>query len=75
MNNLGTIEEGKVANLLLVDDNLLMELDALQDPSTGFVKGRRLDRTLLDSFEDKAMTRKNLLATALRYAENLSVEK
>lgn len=75
MNNLGTIEEGKVANLLLVDDNPLMELDALQDPSTVFVKGRRLDRTLLDSFEEKAMTRKNLLATALRYAENLIVEK
>ncbi|MEP2668670.1 MAG: amidohydrolase family protein [Cyclobacteriaceae bacterium] len=75
MNNLGTIEEGKVANLLLVDGNPLTELDALQHPSTVFVKGRRLDRTLLDSFEEKAMTRKNLLATALRYAENLIVEK
>lgn len=75
MNQLGTIEEGKVANLLLVDENPLVKLSTLKNPSYVFVKGRKLNRETLDSFNEKAKNRKNLIATALRYLENLIIEK
>lgn len=75
LNSLGTIEEGKVANLLLLDENPLKDLAALEKPNTVFIEGRKLDRSALDSFNEKALNRKNLMATALRYAENLFVEK
>ena len=75
MNQLGTIEEGKIANLLLVDENPLVELSTLRNPTYVFVKGRKLNRETLDSFNEKAKNRKNLIATALRYLENLIIEK
>ncbi|WP_178988718.1 amidohydrolase family protein [Winogradskyella schleiferi] len=75
MNQLGTIEEGKMANLLLVDKNPLVSLSALKNPTYVFVKGRKLNRAALDSFNEKAKNRKNLMATALRYLENLIIEK
>ncbi|MBU3010699.1 amidohydrolase family protein [Polaribacter vadi] len=75
MNQLGTIEEGKIANLLVVDENPLVNLSSLKNPTYVFVKGRKLDRETLDSFNEKAKNRKNLIATALRYLENLIIEK
>lgn len=75
MNQLGTIEKGKIANLLIVDDNPLTELSSLENPSSVFVKGRILNRETLDSFEEKARNRKNLIASALRYLENLIIER
>jgi hypothetical protein len=75
MNQLGTIEEGKIANLLLVDENPLFKLSSLKNPTYVFVKGRKLNRETLDSFKEKAKNRKNLVATALRYLENLVIEK
>jgi hypothetical protein len=75
MNNMGTIEVGKIANLLLVDSNPLLDLSSLQNPSTVFIKGRKLNRETLDSFEEKARNRKNLIASAVRYVENLIIEK
>lgn len=75
MNNMGTIEVGKVANLILIDRNPLVDLSALQNPKTVFVKGRKLDRKTLDNFENKAKNRNNLIASAARYLENLIVEK
>ncbi|RED46993.1 hypothetical protein DFQ10_101772 [Winogradskyella eximia] len=39
------------------------------------LKGRKLDRETLDSFNENAINRKNLVATALRYLENLVIEK
>jgi len=75
MNNMGSIEKGKVANLLLVNGNPLVDLSALKNPSTVFIKGRKLNRETLDSFNEKAKNRKNLLASGIRYAENLIVEK
>jgi len=75
MNTMGTIEVGKIANLLLIDDNPLLDLSALKNPTYVFVKGRKLDRETLDSFENKARNRSNLIASALRYLENLVVEK
>jgi len=75
MNQLGTIEEGKIANLLLMDENPLVMLSSLKNPTYVFVKGRKLDRETLDSFNQKAKNRNNIMATALRYLENLIIEK
>ncbi|WP_257984727.1 hypothetical protein [Psychroflexus sp. MES1-P1E] len=75
MNTMGTIEVGKIANLLLIDDNPLLDLSALKNPTYVFVKGRKLDKETLDSFENKARNRSNLIASALRYLENLIFEK
>jgi hypothetical protein len=75
MNQLGTIEEGKIANLLLVDENPLFELSSLKHPSYVFVTGRKLNRETLDSYNEKAKNRKNLIASALRYLEYLIIEK
>jgi len=75
MNTMGSIEVGKVANLILVDNNPLLDLSSLQNPTTVFIKGRKLNREMLDSFEEKARNRKNLIASAVRYLENLIIEK
>ena len=75
INSMGTIEEGKIANLLLVDENPLLDLSSLEKPTYVFVKGRKLNRETLDSFSEKAKNRKNLMASALRYLENLIIEK
>ena len=74
-NNMGTITQGKMANMLLLDHNPLNELSALKHPSTVFIKGRRLNRTILNNFEKKAKNRSNLIASIVRYAENLVFEK
>ena len=74
-NNLGTIEEGKIANLLLLDNNPLESLDALKKPSQLFIKGKLLERETLDNFEEKAQNRKNFIASAVRYLENLIKER
>ena len=75
MNQLGTIEEGKIANLLLVDENPLIKLSSLENPTYVFVKGRKLNRETLDSFNEEAKNRKNLMASAIMYLENLIIEK
>jgi len=75
MNKMGTIEVGKVANLILVENNPLLDLSALQNPTTVFIKGRKLNRETLDFFEEKARNRKNLIVSAVRYLENLIIEK
>jgi hypothetical protein len=75
MNEMGTIEVGKIANLILIDNNPLLDLSALKSPTTVFLKGRKLDKEMLDDFEKRSRNRKNLIATAIRYAENLIIEK
>jgi hypothetical protein len=75
MNDMGTIEVGKIANLILIDDNPLLDLSVLQNPSAVFIKGRKLNRGVLDGFEKQAKNRNNLIASALRYAENFMIEK
>ena len=75
MNNMGTIEVGKIANLILVNENPLLNLSELQNPNTVFIKGRKLNRETLNSFEQKARKRNNLIVSTLRYLENLIIEK
>jgi len=71
----GSIEVGKVANLILTKDNPLEDLDVLGDPELVMVRGRQINRETLDQFAQKARNRSNLLASALRYAEYLLIEK
>lgn len=75
MNSLGTIEKGKVANLLVLEENPLKEISALKKTSVIFVQGRKLEQKNLDTFIEKAKNRKNFIASALRYVENLLFEK
>lgn len=75
MNNMGSVEVGKLANLLLVEHNPLQDLSTLQKPLVVFIKGRQVNRDHLDTFEAQAKNRNNLIATAVRYAENLIIEK
>jgi hypothetical protein len=75
MNNMGSIEEGKIGNLILTDKNPLVDLSTLKKPLTIFVKGRKIDRKTLDIFEINATDRNNVMATAIRYAENLIIER
>lgn len=75
MHEMGTIEVGKIANLILIDDNPLADLSALKRPSTVFIKGRKLNRETLDLYEEKARSRANMIASATRYFENLIIEK
>lgn len=75
LQNLGTIQVGKIANMLVLEKNPLEDITTLQRPSFIFIKGRILDRATLDGFEQKARDRKNLIATALRYLEYFIVEK
>lgn len=75
MNNMGSIEVGKLANLLLVENNPLQDLSTLQKPLVVFIKGRQIKRSHLNSIEEKSKNRNNLIATAVRYAENLIIEK
>jgi len=75
MNKLGSIQEGKVANLILVNENPFLELSTLQKPTNVFVKGRMINRETLDSFEEKAINRSNLIPSAVRYLEHLIIER
>ena len=69
MNNLGTIEVGKIANLLILENNPLNKLESLHHPLKVFIRGRKINREQLNDFQIKAKNRSNLLTTALRYAE------
>lgn len=71
----GSIETGKVANLLLTGGNPLEDLSVLRNPDLVLVRGRQINRETLDQFAEKARNRSNLLASALRYAEYLLIEK
>ncbi|QCK14280.1 amidohydrolase family protein [Mangrovivirga cuniculi] len=75
LTELGSIENGKVANLLLLEENPLDDLKTLQKPNMVFVKGRKINPEQLSLFKEKAKNRNNLIATALRYAEYLIVER
>lgn len=72
LGSLGTVEPGKTANLLLVDENPLRDLRTLQNPQWVFVRGRSLGKETLEEFRDRADSRSNLLASFLRYAEYLA---
>lgn len=71
----GSIEVGKVANLLLLESNPLDNLEALENPVYVIVNGVMVDRNRQKKFKEKATSRKNLIATGIRYLENEIIEK
>ncbi|MDF2159099.1 amidohydrolase family protein [Algoriphagus sp. CAU 1675] len=75
LKNMGTIEEGKIANLVLTRENPLQDLSTLRKPQFVMVQGRKISRKTLDEFEEKALDRSNEVVSGLRYAEYLLVEK
>ena len=75
MNNIGTIEINKKANLLLLDNNPLEDLSILKKPHIVIVNGIQLNRNTLDTFDKKAVDRNNLMVSGLRYLEYLLFER
>ncbi len=75
LGDMGTIEPGKRANYILTNGNPLEDLSVLAQPQTVSVNGRRMMEKTLQTFREKAVLRRNLVATGLRYAEYLVVEK
>jgi len=60
-NTLGTVEKGKIANLLLLDANSLENINNAQRINAVFLNGRLLDRKALDNVlaQVEAAARKN----------------
>ncbi|WP_423818375.1 amidohydrolase family protein [Salinimicrobium sp. TIG7-5_MAKvit] len=71
LKNTGSIEIGKEANLILLDDNPFVNLNSLQNIRMLFIKGKKIEKRTLDNFEDKAKNRNNKIVSGLRYAEFL----
>ncbi len=55
LDSLGTIERGKIADLVLLDVNLLLHIRHMQKINAVVVNGRLLDRTALDDLLAKAV--------------------
>ena len=75
LNDQGTIQKGKRANIILTKTNPLENLNTLKEIQMVFVKGRKIESEILNELVLKANDRSNLLITALRYGENLVIEK
>lgn len=73
--DIGTIEKGKRANLLLLKENPMENLENLKKPEIVFVQGMKLEKERLEEFEMNATERNNLLSTAIKYVEYLIIEK
>lgn len=73
-NQMGAIEVGKIANLILTANNPLEKLNTLSKPEWVIVKGRKISSAKLNEFTTKAQNRSNLVTTAVKYVENLLVE-
>lgn len=63
----GTIEEGKMANLIVSAKNPLENLSTLKEPEYVIIKGHMLDKDMIETLKQKAYKRNNYLSTLLRY--------
>ena len=70
----GTIEVGKLANMVLTKENPLEDLRTLEKPETVFIKGQQLHMDQLAEFEEKAFLRNNYWATVIRLAEGILLQ-
>ncbi|MGI9532245.1 amidohydrolase family protein [Lutimonas sp.] len=75
LKDLGSIEKGKWANLLLCEENPLTDLSTLERPDWVIIKGQLLHRETLDVFKNKARNRNNITSTAYYWVENLWIER
>lgn len=74
LNDLGSLEAGNRANMILLNGNPLEDLSVLKSPNTVFANGKRYDHEELNQLEDLAKNRKNKLVTLLNYLEFKLVE-
>lgn len=75
LSDLGSIEPNKRANLLVLADNPLQNLETLKEPQMVFVEGHLLQENDLREFKRRSKGRSNLIATAYHYLIYLLVEK
>ena len=68
--NLGTLEVGKTANLILTESNPLEDISVLKHPKTVWIKGRMIDQQSIQLFKKKAKNRKTGAASILRFIES-----
>lgn len=73
--NMGSIEIGKLANFVLSSENPLNNLNTLSSPRWVMVQGRKISRSLINELDNQAKDRKNKMASAIRWVENLWIEK
>jgi imidazolonepropionase-like amidohydrolase len=71
LSDTGSIQVGKIANLVLLSKNPMEQLESLKNPDYVFVRGRVFSSEKLAYFREKGRDRPNLLMSFLRYAEYL----
>lgn len=64
-----------MVNFILTSKNPLEDLSVLNDSEWVMVKGRKINKKILNEFTENARDRNNLVVTTFRYAEYLLVEK
>lgn len=69
--NVGSVEEGKTANLILSNENPLENLNTLKTPEMVWVNGRMINKRDMTDFKNKAKNRTNGAATLIRIVESL----
>ena len=74
-NDQGTIEIGKKANLLILNQNPVENLNTLKNPNSVLINGKFLDKDVLKGFRKNAKDRNNLIVSAIRYVEYLLFER
>lgn len=65
-NMLGTIETNKMANLIFTTQNPLNDISVLQHPEWVMIKGRKINKKVMELFIKKANNRNNFLASMFR---------
>ncbi len=75
LKQIGSIEKGKMANFILSSKNPLENLSTLNNPEWVMIKGRKVNKKILNDFTENAQDRNNFVVTALTYAEYLFTEK